>query len=119
MAGRRRPWRWVGPTSIYSASSPSVVAIPKLMGSRSSSLVAAFSHCAPASQRSILAMAVASICIAETMTAHACCGPSVDDDEELDRLLAGLELPDVEGDAPHDGLGPQLTDLDEIRGDWE
>ena len=53
------------------------------------------------------------------MTAHACCGPSVDDDEELDRLLAGLELPDVEGDAPHDGLGPQLTDLDEIRGDWE
>ena len=51
------------------------------------------------------------------MTGRACCGLPVDDDEEIERLLAGLELPDVEGDAPHDGVGPQLTDLDEIWGD--
>ena len=51
------------------------------------------------------------------MTARACCGLGVDDDDEIERLLAGLELPDVEGDAPHDGLGPQLADMDEIGGD--
>ena len=43
----------------------------------------------------------------------------MDDDKEIDRLLAGLELPDVEGDAPHHGLGLQLSDMDEIQGDWE
>ena len=51
------------------------------------------------------------------MTARACCGLGVDDDDEIERLLAWLELPDVEGDAPHDGLGPNFTDL-ENEGDW-
>ena len=51
------------------------------------------------------------------MTGRACFGLVVDDDDEIERLLAGLELPDVEGDAPHDILGPKFAVL-ENEGDW-
>ena len=48
------------------------------------------------------------------MTARDCSGRrGLDDDDEIDRLLDGLDLPDVGSDAQHDGLGPQLADLDE------
>ena len=42
---------------------------------------------------------------------------AVDDDEEIDRLLAGYDLPDAQSDVPHDCVGPPLTDLDELE-DW-
>lgn len=38
----------------------------------------------------------------------------MDDDDEINRLLDGLELPDVADDAPGDGVGPLLTDLDDL-----
>ena len=51
------------------------------------------------------------------MTEPGSCGRRVvDDDDEIERLLAGVELPHVESDAPHDGLGPPLADLEELGG---
>lgn len=51
--------------------------------------------------------------------ARACCGCwAVDDDDEIARLLDGVELPNVADNAPDGGLGPRLTDMDEL-GDWE
>ena len=54
------------------------------------------------------------------MTAPGCCGRWTVDDEEVDSLLRelGLELPPVANDVPGDGVGPLLTDLDEL-GDLE
>lgn len=53
------------------------------------------------------------------MTARSTCGRSVvDDDDEIDRLLAGCDLPNTPGDVPHECVGPALTDLDELE-DWQ
>lgn len=42
----------------------------------------------------------------------------MDDEDELKRLLGGLELPDVEGDGAASEVPPTLDDLDTL-GDWE
>ena len=49
------------------------------------------------------------------MTEPGLCGRRVvDDDDELDRLLSRLELPDVAPDVPGGKVPPRLDDLD-----WE
>lgn len=49
---------------------------------------------------------------------YACTWAGSMDDDELDHLLAGLELPDVGHHAHDDAVGPLTIDLDEL-GDFE